>query len=167
MRLDADTPSGLFKGVRGNKYIVSDDGEGSFAIVLQHDSLAPFSWLRLKDRVLDSGTWIGPYQLCIDKPGSPNDDDADADAQCLGSEDLPGWLGVGDRTAILNCRIGKDETIWMPLGYVRITDFADYCGWSLVAINGRTFFELDPSPNPNVRLLEVLDERPRLKKEID
>ncbi len=68
MGLALDTPRGLFSGTENNRYLVCDGVEMRFAIVLDHQTIQPFTRIALGCQPIDHGSLCGQGVIHLDEP---------------------------------------------------------------------------------------------------
>lgn len=148
IRLNRETPLGLFSSCHANKYIVTEDFGKKIAIVLEHDSIPQFNWRVLGKVSLDWVNWQGPFWLSGTNA-----------ALHQGPPMSAGTIEVGDGFAGLDCigRSGKLSSI--NLGYAgrRGSDFCEYDGWAIHSLIADSPFFVKSPAGYNLRESQRLE----------
>lgn len=116
-------PRGLFEACNGNKYLVVQDSDEKYAIILSHAHRPAFTHCDIKRRPLEYGTWWGRSRLRL------------TNAVKGRGEAAPGILKIEDSWVLLSCFDSRGSLQWCPIGWGagNAAEGMKFDGWGLEA----------------------------------
>lgn len=130
--LDRDTPRGLFHAQSGNRYVVCDDLDQRFAIVLEHATTKPFTLIPLGRDEVDRGRCLGTGIIRLQKAYRDT---------TLRSE---GFISIYDHVAKIYVSNGRGGKAWVEFSWSREQHPEGWFnGWQL-DVGREIFFQLKP-----------------------
>ena len=129
-RPDECYPSGLFKTLNGDRYLLTVENEfNAFAIALQHKTFAPLTCRDLEPSTFPKGVQLGNCEIKLTH-------------RCIfNSRRQPiGTLGINGQIISMLCRYRKGAE-WITIGQLDAPmPTMEYDGWQFVK-DGEVFFE--------------------------